>query len=163
MNSKTAILIIAVVVGAGFLIVSLGSPSSETPTAADTSSIPETAAEVNTEWETKIDDQLPVTIKITPLELGKDSATWKFQITLDTHAGSLDDDLTKVSTLIDDKDNTYKPLGWEGDPVGGHHRAGIISFEPIEPVPSYIELRIKKVGGISDRSFRWDLTAVNYE
>ena len=59
MNSKTAILIIAVVVGAGFLIVSLGSPSSETPTAADTSSIPETAAEGNTEWGKKKKKEKP--------------------------------------------------------------------------------------------------------
>ena len=109
------------------------------------------------QWETKTDEQPPVTIKVTPIELGKDTRVWKFDIVLDTHSGSLDDDLTAVTTLTDDKDNTYQPISWEGPGPGGHHREGMLIFNAINPSPPYVELRIKNVGGVPERSFKWNI------
>jgi len=112
----------------------------------------------NTEqWETKTDDQLPVTVKITPVELSKGVNTWKFDIAFDTHSGSLDDDPVKVITLSDDKGNIYQPISWEGSGTGGHHREGILVFNAVVPTPSYVELKVREVGGITERLFKWSL------
>jgi len=72
------------------------------------------------EWETKSDEQPPVTVMVTPIEFGKNIEVWKFDIAFDTHSGSLDDDLLKVAALIDDGGNLYKPIAWEGPGPGGH-------------------------------------------
>ena len=94
-------------------------------------------------WETKTNDQLPVTIKITPVKF-------------DTHSGSLDDDPTQIVVLTDDRGNAYKPIAWEGPGPGGHHREGVLVFNPVYPTPAYVELKIKNVGSIPERVFRWD-------
>ena len=109
------------------------------------------------QWEAKIDEQLPVTVKVTPVELGEDAQLWKFQVVLDTHSGSLDEDLLKMACLADDENNVYYPIAWEGPGPGGHHREGILVFKAMSPVPLYIELKIKNVGGVSERSFRWNM------
>lgn len=109
------------------------------------------------QWETKSDDQPPVTVKVTPLELGKDAATWKFNIVLDTHSGSLDDDMLAAAVLLDDAGNRYQPAAWEGAGPGGHHREGVLVFDPINPAPSRVTLTIKNVGGVSQRSFTWNI------
>lgn len=109
------------------------------------------------QWDTKTDSQPPVTVKITPVELGTDADVWKFKITFDTHSGSLDQDIVQVATLVDDKNNVYKPISWEGAGPGGHHREGVLIFDSIQPAPEYVELRIIDVGGIDERLFRWEL------
>lgn len=108
------------------------------------------------QWDTKSDDQPPVAIKATPVEFGQDSKQWSFTIVFDTHSGSLDQDPTKVISLADDKGNTYQPIAWEGPGPGGHHREGTLIFNPVQPLPEYVELKIKDVGGIAERSFRWN-------
>lgn len=110
-------------------------------------------------WETKINDQPPVNIKITPVELGmsKGVQAWKFDVAFDTHSGSLDQDPVQVAILIDDKGNIYKPTGWEGPGPGGHHREEILVFDPINPFPQSVELKIKDIGGIPERSFKWNI------
>ena len=107
------------------------------------------------QWEKQTDEQPPVIIAVTPLEFGKDFQTWKFQITFDTHSGSLDQDPLQTTVLTDDAGTTYKPVAWEGSGPGGHHREGILTFGAISPMPSFVELKIKNVGGILERSFRW--------
>lgn len=108
-----------------------------------------------TQWETQTDEQPPVTIKITPIELGRDAKTWKFAVVFDAHAGSLDDDPAKVATLVDDKGNVYESFAWEGPGAGGHHREGVLIFNPINPAPAYVELKIEDVGGVPRRLFKW--------
>lgn len=108
------------------------------------------------QWETKIDDQPPVAVEVTPVELGQAAGQWKFAVTFTTHSGSLDEDLLTVASLADDKGNVYRPIFWEGPGPGGHHREGILIFNPIEPTPKYVELKIKNVGGVVERFFRWN-------
>lgn len=107
-------------------------------------------------WETKTDDRPPVTIKVTPVEFGKGVETWKFRIVLDTHSGSLDNDLLAAVSLAGDKGTVYRPVAWEGAGPGGHHREGTLIFDPIKLLPEYVALTIKDVGGIPERSFRWN-------
>ncbi len=106
-------------------------------------------------WETKTDDQPPVTVKVTPVEFGNNVQTWKFQIVFDTHSGSLDEDLLRVAVLTDDNGNEYPPTAWEGTGPGGHHREGVLIFNAINPLSPSVELKIKGVGGIPERLFRW--------
>ena|SRR3989344_9272830 len=108
-------------------------------------------------WETKTDNQPPVTIKVTPVEFGKDAQIWKFQTAFDTHSGSLDDDLLTAVSLVDDTGHVYLPISWEGPGPGGHHREGTFIFNPVQPLPKYVALKLKDVGGVPERSFRWDL------
>ncbi len=108
-------------------------------------------------WETKVDGQPPVTIQVTPVEFGKSSKQWKFDVVFTTHSGSLDDDPVKIALLMDNNGNIYQPIAWEGPGPGGHHREGVLIFNPIKPLPKYVELKIKNVGDVPERSFRWDL------
>lgn len=109
------------------------------------------------QWETKIDDQPPVSIQITPVELGSMASQWRFDITLTTHSGSLDQDLTKAVSLTDNKGNMYSPIAWEGPSPGGHHLQGILVFKAINPTPLYVVLKVKNVGQVPERLFKWNL------
>ncbi len=111
----------------------------------------------NQQWETKTDNQLPVTIKVTPIELSQSANQWRFTVVFDTHSESLDQDLTKAISLADDKGSAYQPIAWEGSGPGGHHREGVLVFNAIQPMPQSVELKIKNVGGIPERLFQWDI------
>ncbi len=104
----------------------------------------------------KTNSEGPVTVEATPVDV-PEGREWAFTIILNTHAGSLDQDLTKVSTLTDGKGNSYQPLSWQGSPPGGHHREGKLIFAPITPTPKRITLSVKNVGGIAEREFFWEL------
>ena len=112
---------------------------------------------VQQQWETKTDEQPPVTVTVTPVEFGKEVRIWKFDVAFDTHSGSLDSNPLTIATLIDDGGNVYEPIAWEGVGPGGHHREGILVFDAITPAPSFIELKVEDVGGIPERSFKWNL------
>ena len=84
-------------------------------------------------------------------------APWEFEITMDSHTKPLDSDLTKTAVIVDDGNRNYIPLGWEGDPPGGHHRKGILRFPaPSEKIKSF-ELQIQGLGGESKRAFQWTM------
>ncbi|MCR4274696.1 MAG: hypothetical protein NUW02_01450 [Candidatus Campbellbacteria bacterium] len=108
-------------------------------------------------WETKIDEQAGVTVSVTPEINLVDSQEWKFDIIMDTHSVELDQNMTEVAVLVDDFGNEYGPTTWEGAPVGGHHRGGVLVFTPIVPYPQHLKLNIQGVGGVQ-RSFSWILT-----
>lgn len=105
--------------------------------------------------ETKTDEQGQVTVAVAPLSL--ESSQWKFDVTFNTHSVELDQDPIQISELYDNTGTVYKPIAWEGAGPGGHHREGILVFQPINPKPASVELKIKDVGGVPDRSFKWNL------
>jgi len=107
--------------------------------------------------EPKIDTQGTVTVKVTPLELLPKTTEWKFDVVLDTHSLELGQDMTKVAVLIDDKNNEYEPVAWEGSGSGGHHREGVLVFNAIDPMSVYVKLKIKDIGNIPERLFKWDI------
>jgi len=154
MRYSLYIFIIPVVLIAPFLFYS-GAFGSRQKLPAERVEQPTQTGTATGQWETKTDDQPPVTIRVTPVELGKDAKTWKFQIVFDTHSGNLDDDVLVAATLANDKGNVYKSTAWEGPGPGGHHREGILIFNTINPLPPFVELKIKNVGGVTERSFKW--------
>ena len=107
-------------------------------------------------FETKTDEQGQVSVKVTP-QILTDSTQWKFDVVFDTHSVDLNQDLVQIAILADDRGNEYQPTAWEGPGPGGHHRAGVLIFNPIKPSPRYIELKIRNLGGVIERSFRWSL------
>lgn len=105
--------------------------------------------------EPKTNEQVAVTITVTPIDVSSKSKEWKFDVVMDTHAVELDQDLIKNAVLIDDQGKEYKPIKWEG-PVGGHHREGTLIFNQITPTPKSVELKISGIGDVI-RNFVWQL------
>ena len=108
-------------------------------------------------WETKTDEQASVTVVVTPIDLSSQSKEWKFIILMDTHSVELDQDMVKTAVLVDNNGKEYKPLRWEGAEAGGHHREGVLIFNQIPLTPQSVELKIRDIGGVPERSFKWDL------
>lgn len=98
----------------------------------------------------------PVSITVTPQGIFDSATSWDFQIALNTHMGDLGEDMTQVVVLVVDG-KEYKPVVWDGDPAGGHHRRGVLKFSPVSPKPGTITLKIHQVGGIDERSFTWNI------
>lgn len=109
------------------------------------------------EWETKINEEPPVTIEITPVDLERAASQWKFNVIFTTHSGSLDFDPMKIASLTDDRGNVSRPIAWEGPGPGGHHREGTLIFNPVDPSPEYVELKIKDVSEVPERLFKWSI------
>lgn len=136
-------------------VVFFNSVSISIGSTGNTGARPGSAQANNNSLETKESNEGPVFITVTPQGLEGSSPTWNFEVSLNTHSGSIDADLVAVSELWDDQAQVYKPLSWEGSAPGGHHRNGVLKFNPISPRPQSIELKIKNVGGIPERSFKW--------
>jgi hypothetical protein len=106
--------------------------------------------------ETQTSDVGGVVVQVTPSEVSPSAMTWEFAVVLQTHTVELEQDLAKVSELIDGKGGVHKPLAWSGDPPGGHHRKGMLSFKPIAAPGTVIKLRIKDIGA-PERTLQWSL------
>lgn len=96
-----------------------------------------------------------VTVTVTPKSLAAEAQQWEFELVLDTHTVDLSQDLGKSAALIDAAGRAHAPLAWSGDPPGGHHRKGVLSFKPLGAVDA-VTLQIRDVG-LSERTFRWPL------
>ena len=107
------------------------------------------------ELPTRSSSQSAVTVSATPRAFS--GATWDFELAFNTHSGSLDDDPSKTTTLSTDLGKAFSPIKWLGDPAGGHHRKGVLQFNPITPRPTTVELRMTRPGEAQPRLFKWQL------
>lgn len=82
-------------------------------------------------------------------------AAWEFEVTMDTHTTPLNEDLTKTTVLLDDSQQRYVPIGWQGDAPGGHHRKGLLRFAAPTGQPKSFEMQMDGVGGPGKRVFQW--------
>lgn len=106
--------------------------------------------------ETAVDSQGEVEVAVTPKNIRKDALIWEFEVVMDTHSVELDDDMVVASELVANG-AAYQPISWEGDPPGGHHRAGVLKFRAIALPSGSIALVIRDVGGVATRNFQWSL------
>ncbi len=108
---------------------------------------------------TQTNDEAAVMVRVTPLNLGDPSAaTLDFEIALDTHSVDLDAyDLKVLSLLRDEAGKSYQPAQVENK-GSGHHREITIIFSKPAPGTKKLELLIKDIAGVKERSFRWDLS-----
>jgi hypothetical protein len=105
-----------------------------------------------------VDEQAGVSIEVVPkpFVVGKPLS---FEMRINTHTGSLDFDLVEVSYLEDDTGKRYKPLKWQGSPLGGHHRSGTLVFPALDRQPDKLKLVVADVYGVPERTFTWLLSA----
>jgi len=108
------------------------------------------------ELPTRKSSAASVSIAVTPKSIAPDAKVWEFAVVFDTHSKDLRDDLMKSAVLVAGTRESL-PLEWQGAPPGGHHRAGVLKFNAIRPLPEAIELRIVRPGEAAPRSFRWRL------
>ncbi|MDO8469932.1 MAG: hypothetical protein Q7S84_02870 [bacterium] len=105
--------------------------------------------------ERKINNDGGVEVSVQPLDI--QSNEWTFAVSMNTHAGDLDADLTKSAALTDKRGNIVSPIRWDGAPPGGHHREGTLVFQAMVPRPDSITFTVKDVGGVAERKFEWQL------
>lgn len=98
------------------------------------------------------------------------AATWQgraagplFSVALNTHAVDLDGyDLKQLAVLRIDGGPAVQATAWDA-PKGGHHRSGTLTFpavgadgQPvIGPGAQTVELVIRDLAGVPERSLRW--------
>lgn len=95
-----------------------------------------------------------VSVEVRPVAEGDGLA---FEVSLNTHSGSLDFDVAEAAVLEDGSGESYAPLEWRGDPPGGHHRSGTLVF-PAPEDPGELKLTIRDVRGAPERVFAWKLS-----
>jgi len=105
------------------------------------------------ESEIKTSDINGVLFEVALLDFAPENPL-RFDVTITTHSGSLDFDLTRASFLEDDRGDKYEPLEWQGPPPGGHHLAGVLLFPIIDKEVKKIKLTIQDS---VLRTFEWDL------
>ena len=97
-----------------------------------------------------------VTVKV--WYLGQTDHESKFSMELDSDSHSLDlnvYDLKALSVLRDDTGLTMVPTGAENK-GSGHHREVILTFPKPTLERKWLELVIKDIAGVKERTFRWD-------
>ena len=115
-------------------------PVTVVPTSSDKTSATDSS-------ETRENSEAGVTI--TAVYLGNNA----FDIKLDTHSGSLDYEMAKISYIRDSKGNIIKPESWDGG-IGGHHFEGTMKFPKFDDSASF-ELVIQDVAGVKERILKW--------
>jgi hypothetical protein len=97
-----------------------------------------------------------VTVKVTYLD-SKTSDELRFQVVLDTHSVNLDGyDLKAITLLRDETGKSYLPTKVENK-GSGHHREVTVIFPKLSSQAKRLEIVIKDVGGMKERTFNWDL------
>ena len=106
--------------------------------------------------EVRTSDAASVRVVVTPKLPDSGATVWEFEVVMDTHTKPLDTDLAQAAVLTDDTGRSYAPLAWQGDPPGGHHRKGFLQFPLPAGKPKAVELKIKDIGEVGERVFRWE-------
>ena len=105
-------------------------------------------------YERQSNNENGVRVDAMPVEL-KAGSEARFEVRLNTHSVDLDQDIAAVSSLEDNKGNTFRATGWDGSPAGGHHRSGTLSFPAVALGTETVTLIIKGVGEGTERVFTW--------
>jgi len=89
---------------------------------------------------------------------GQTGAT-AIKVGLDTHSVNLDGyKFEEIVLLRDDSGKTYSLEAVEKASGGGHHREAVLRFAKVAPEAKMIELVLKDVAGIKERTFHWNTT-----
>jgi hypothetical protein len=91
-----------------------------------------------------------VEVTVTPVRL--DGETALFYVSFNTHTVELDIEPHDIGLLVGSVG--WGPARWDGDPAGGHHRSGRLSFPAQGPVGGPVQLSI---GGLpAPLTFEWN-------
>lgn len=97
-----------------------------------------------------------VDVKVTPLVL-KVGEKPQFRLEFNTHSVELDFDVIKVVSLATDRGPLSGEISWDGNPPGGHHREGILTFSSTLKSTSSVNLILRDISGIPKREFTWQI------
>ena len=81
----------------------------------------------------------------------------KFEVRMNTHSVSLDQNIVGISILKDDLGREYLPVNWNGSPASGHHRSGVLEFPLLKGNPGSVTLIIQNIANVPERTFRWKI------
>lgn len=136
---KKGIIITLLVLIAAALSGCLSQPQEETPVPDNTPAASSSEERENSE----------AGVTITAVYLGNNA----FEIKMDTHSGSLDYEMDKISYVRDAKGNIVKPEKWDGG-IGGHHFSGTLTFPKFDDSAGF-ELVIQDVAEVKERVLKW--------
>lgn len=92
-----------------------------------------------------------VEVTVTPMQLDDDSAL--FEVTFNTHTIDLTVGAADAALLVGSV--RWGPPRWDGDPTGGHHRSGRLSFPAQGPA---VGPAVLSIGGLPEPvTFEWSL------
>lgn len=81
----------------------------------------------------------------------------RFEVSLNTHSVDLDGyDFKTLTMLRDEAGKTYAPIKLENK-GSGHHRQVAMTFPKIPEGTKRVEIIIKDVAGVKERTFRWNI------
>ena len=79
-----------------------------------------------------------------------------FYVRLDADSADLAKyDLGRISVLHDLSGGEYQPEAWRLLNVAGDHQEGLLTFRKVDLGGEGVELVIRGVGGVAERSYRW--------
>jgi hypothetical protein len=103
---------------------------------------------------TRSDSGGGVTVKVTHLKNTSDDL--RFSVALDTHSVNLDGyDLKALSFMRDDTGAVMQPSRVDNK-GSGHHREVVLVFPRASASWNWLEVIIKDVAGVKERTFRWE-------
>jgi hypothetical protein len=105
---------------------------------------------------TKRDQQGPVTVVVTLIPPATPGAPLKAKIVLDTHSVGLDGIAFERAVVMRTGGTDVSPTAVEQATGGGHHRNAVLVFPP-PAQPGPVQIVVKDVGGVAERSFSWEL------
>jgi hypothetical protein len=135
-----AVVVGAVIVAGGAVALFLGGRSGTDPE----------APAIGGELSTRTFNAGTVEVSVVPLRIDASGAA--FRITLSTHSGDLAIDLAEAASL-EVNGVAWSGAAWDGDPPGGHHRQGTLTFPPAGPATGDVRLVIEGLQGPIDATW----------
>jgi hypothetical protein len=105
---------------------------------------------------TKRDQQGPVTVVVTLMPPATAGAPLRAKVVLDTHSVALDGIALDRAVVMRANGIDVPPTAIEQATGGGHHRDAVLVF-PVPTQPGPVQIVVKNVGGVAERSFSWEL------
>lgn len=80
------------------------------------------------------------------------------RLAMNTHSVNLDGyQFGTIASLRDDQGKTYALEAVENASGGGHHREAVLRFARADAGAKAVELIVKDVAGVKERTFRWSM------
>ena len=105
---------------------------------------------------TRQDGQGPVSVSVTLSAAPEVGAPLKAKVVLDTHSVALDSIAFDAVVALRQPGGDVAPVAVEQAQGSGHHREAVVVF-PAQSLGDRLEIVVKTVGGVAERSFRWEL------
>ena len=107
-------------------------------------------------YEMRTNKEKRVRVDVKPVQLTPGQPA-KFEVQMNTHSETLEEDMVAVSSLKDNAGRVYQATAWQGSGPGGHHREGVLEFPKLEDNTESITLIIRKVANVPERTFEWSV------